>query len=204
MREPADVALSEGVLRTILERIPIRVFWKDRDCRYVGCNTLFAKDAGVSGPGEVIGRTDFDLCWAAQAEIYRADDRRVMESGVPKLAYVEPQSVVGGGSAWLRTSKVPLRDAADVVVGVLGIYEDITDEQSAQASLHLTQFASDHAPEGVCWLDERARFTYVNTSFCRIVGYVEAELLRMALPDDHGGSLARAVAGHRAEGPAFV
>ena len=123
---------SQILLQNIVEGVPIRVFWKDRDLRYLGCNTLFANDAGLTCPDEVIGKTDFDLGWKDQAEIYRADDLRVMESGVPKLAYVEPQTTPDGQTIWLRSSKVPLRDASHNVIGILGIYEDITAQKRAQ------------------------------------------------------------------------
>ena len=123
---------SQILLQNIVEGVPIRVFWKDRDLRYLGCNTLFANDAGLTCPDEVIGKTDFDLGWKDQAEIYRADDLRVMESEAPKLAYVEPQTSPDGQTIWLRTSKVPLRDANQIVIGILGIYEDITAQKQAE------------------------------------------------------------------------
>lgn len=45
----------------IIETIPLRVFWKDRDLRFLGGNTLFAKDAGLTSPEELIGKTDFEM-----------------------------------------------------------------------------------------------------------------------------------------------
>jgi diguanylate cyclase (GGDEF)-like protein/PAS domain S-box-containing protein len=125
----------QTLLQHIVESIPIRVFWKDRDSRYLGCNTLFARDAGLNRPDDLIGKTDFEMGWKAQAELYRADDRRVMESGVPILGYVEPQTTLRGDTIWLRTSKVPLRDTAQQVIGVLGIYEDITEKKKSEAAL---------------------------------------------------------------------
>ena len=101
---------SQSLLRLVVENVPLRLFWKDRDLRYLGCNTLFARDAGYSSPDELIGRTDFDMAWAAQAGLYRKDDQEVLDSGTPKLDIEEPQSTPEGKTIWLRTSKVPLRD----------------------------------------------------------------------------------------------
>jgi len=89
--DPPPTTLPLDLLQTIVESIPVRAFWKDRASRYLGCNTAFARDAGVASPAELIGRTDHDLGWREQAELYRADDRQVMESGVPRLAYEEPR-----------------------------------------------------------------------------------------------------------------
>ena len=51
---------SRDLLQSIVENAPVRIFWKDRDLRFLGCNTLFAKDASFSSPDELIGKTDFD------------------------------------------------------------------------------------------------------------------------------------------------
>jgi PAS domain S-box-containing protein len=167
------------LLQTIVECIPVRAFWKDRDSRYLGCNTAFARDAGVASPAEVIGRTDHDLGWKDQAERYRADDRAVMESGVPRLGYEEPQTTPDGRTVWLRTSKVPLRDAAGAVIGVLGIYDDITTQRAAQEALRVNQFAIDRAHDGICRVDAAGRFEYVNQAFCDLLGYRADELLQL-------------------------
>jgi len=123
---------SRGVLQLILESIPVRVFWKDTDLRYLGCNTLFALDAGLSQPEQLLGQDDFAMGWREQAELYRADDRQTMESGRPKMNIVEPQTTPAGTKIWLNTSKVPLRNPSGEVFGVLGVYEDITERKRAE------------------------------------------------------------------------
>lgn len=130
----------KSLIQEVVEGIPIRVFWKDRECRYLGCNSLFAQDAGFSNSSDLIGKTDFDMIWHDQADIYRADDMLVMESGQPKLNYEEPLTSTDGTLVYLRTSKVPLRDANQVIIGILGIYEDITERKKAEKlERHLTR-----------------------------------------------------------------
>jgi len=123
------------LLQEILGQIPVRVFWKDRELRYLGCNTLFAKDAGFPAPEDLIGKDDFQMAWREQAELYRADDFKVMSSGQPKLNYEEPQTTEDGRTIWLRTSKVPLRDSNGKVIGLLGLYEDITAHKQSEDAL---------------------------------------------------------------------
>ncbi len=130
----------KSLIQEVVEGIPIRVFWKNRDCRYLGCNSLFAQDAGFSHSRELIGKTDFDMVWHAQADSYQADDQLVMESGQPKLNYEEPLTSANGSLVYLRTSKVPLRDVNQEVIGILGIYEDITERKKAEKlERHLTR-----------------------------------------------------------------
>jgi PAS domain S-box-containing protein len=134
-----ELEQSRNMLQLVLESIPVRVFWKNRDCRYLGCNSRFAQDAGCQKPQELMGKDDFALGWKDQGDLYRADDCQVMESGNSKINIIEPQTTPSGGTIWLKTSKVPLSDAGGKVFGVLGVYEDITElkekEDQLRASL---------------------------------------------------------------------
>jgi PAS domain S-box-containing protein len=171
----------------IIETIPLRVFWKDRDLRYLGCNTLFAKDAGLTRPDELIGKTDFDMGWKDQAEIYRADDRLVMDSNTPKLSFDEPQTTQEGRHIWLRTSKVPLHTEIDESIGLLGVYEDITDYKQVQLSLLESEErfrkAFQYSAIGMALVGLDGHWLKVNNSLCQIVGYPEQELLCKTFQD---------------------
>jgi diguanylate cyclase (GGDEF)-like protein/PAS domain S-box-containing protein len=131
---------ANKMLRLVLETAPLRIFWKDVDLNYMGCNTVFARDAGLNGPEELLGKDDFQMGWREQAELYRGDDRMVMSSNKPKLNIEEPQTTPDGHQIWLKTSKVPLHDATGEVVGVLGIYDDITEQKLAESQIHQLAF----------------------------------------------------------------
>ncbi len=160
-RMQAEMALRESqqMLRSILDTIPVRVFWKDRDSNYLGSNQSFALDAGCHSPEELIGKNDFQMGWKDQAELYRSDDRAVIESGRPKLNYEEPQTTPDGRQIWLRTSKIPLLDADGKVKGILGTYEDITERKKADQDLRESEakFRSiiEQASEGFILIDEQ-------------------------------------------------
>jgi PAS domain S-box-containing protein len=150
-RAEQDLAESTALLRAVIDTAPLRVFWKDRDLRYLGCNPPFARDAGKSHPRELVGRSDHEMAWAEQARLYQADDREIMETGIGRLGYEEPQTTPGGDTIWLRTSKVALRNRQDEVVGVLGLYEDITEQKLVARALQ----------ESAMFLDETQRIAHV-------------------------------------------
>lgn len=131
------------MLQVVLDNLPVRIFWKDRNLRYLGCNQLFADDAGEPSPREVIGKDDYALSWHEVAEIYRSDDQRVMESRQPKIAFEEPQTHKDGATTWLRTSKIPLCAENGEVFGVLGTYEDITREKEIEQELLDSKLAAE-------------------------------------------------------------
>ncbi|NPV68943.1 MAG: PAS domain S-box protein [Anaerolineae bacterium] len=126
---------SRRMLQLILDSIPTRVFWKDRNLRYLGCNIAFARDAGLESPAQIVGKTDADMIWREQAEVYTRDDQHVIETGEPLFGIEEPQSRADGAIGWLTTNKVPLRDPDGTIVGVLGTYEDITERKQAEQAL---------------------------------------------------------------------
>jgi PAS domain S-box-containing protein len=134
-RAEEDLFNSRQMLQLVLDTIPVRVFWKDRDSVYLGCNRPLALDAGYASTGELIGKTDYETTFASTADLYRADDREVMSIGSPKINYEETQNRPDGSRSWLRTSKVPLRNKAGDVIGILGTYEDITEQKTKEDAL---------------------------------------------------------------------
>jgi PAS domain S-box-containing protein len=120
-------------LQSIIETIPMRIFWKDKNSRYIGCNSNFARDAGFNNVNEIIGKYDDDLAWQARADYYRAIDLEVMQLAVPKASYEELEKTVDGHEMILKSSKIPLRQDSGEVIGVLGIYEDITQIKKSEA-----------------------------------------------------------------------
>ncbi|MGP8195161.1 MAG: PAS domain S-box protein [Syntrophobacteraceae bacterium] len=130
---------SRQMLQSVLDNIPQRVFWKDRNSVFVGCNRAFVLDCGYEEQGELLGKTDYEHASAATADLYRADDREVMESGRPKINYEEPQIRPDGSQAWLITSKVPMFDRDGQVIGVLGTYEDITERKRGEEALRKSE-----------------------------------------------------------------
>lgn len=194
VRSVEAIRSSRDLLRSVMENIPVRVFWKDRESRYMGCNSLFARDSGLSSPDELVGKNDFDMGWRDQAEMYRADDAQVIASGQAKLGFEEPQTTPDGRTIWLRTSKVPLPGPDGNTVGLLGIYEDVTADKEAEAALRRSEIQAREnaqkfhgiastAIDAIVMIDHLGRVTYWNPAAAQMFGYDVDEIIGRNLHD---------------------
>ena len=173
-RAEEDLYQSRQMLQVILDTIPQRVFWKDRSLTYLGCNRAFAIDAGLRDPAEIIGKNDHELACRETAGLYRDDDNSVMEQNAPRLNFEEPQARPEGDQRWLRISKLPLRDRAGKVIGVIGTYEDITErkrlETELQGQKRFAEAMLDSLKSGVVACDARGVLTFFNHATCELHG----------------------------------
>jgi PAS domain S-box-containing protein len=179
---------SLQLLPLIMNNIPQAVFWKDRNLVYLGCNKAFADDAGFSSPEEIVGKTDFDMPWKDQAELYRADDSLVMKKGEPKINYEEPQTTPDGSVIWLSTSKIPVHENGQVVA-VLGMYEDITKRKQTENDLLLRDRALASSLNAVIIINLRdGKPLYVNDAILKMTGYTRDEVMQIGLADITGNT----------------
>jgi len=133
-----ELGESKAMLSGILNSIPQAIFWKDKNCVYLGCNEKFSATVGLSKPEEITGKTDFDLPWPDhEAEIYRKDDQQVIGTNRIKAHIIEPLQTVDGARLWIDTTKVPLNDINGNVMGVLGVYDDVTERLQAEERMKI-------------------------------------------------------------------
>jgi PAS domain S-box-containing protein len=197
-RKRAEEALreSETKYRTLVEHLPQNIFVKDRASIYLSCNGRFAGLVGLT-PEEVVGRTDFDLFPNRQdARKYREDDRLVMETGVAHT--LEEHYDHLGGRSWARTTKVPLRSEEGSVVGVVGIFEDITEWREAQERLRVSEeryravsdLSSDYSFAFRVNADQSVSLEWITDAFTRMTGIPGEDVmypnawLRVVYPED--------------------
>lgn len=128
-------AIEINTYQTVLDLMPQRVFWKNRQSVYLGCNKAFSTDASLECPEQIIGVTDFDI-FPAQADLYRSDDANTMSTREHLINSEEPQTHKNGNTIWLRTSKRPIISEQDKVIGLVGTYDDITQLKNIQQELH--------------------------------------------------------------------
>jgi rsbT co-antagonist protein RsbR len=133
MESSAALAAERTTLRTIIDSLPDVIYVKDREGRFAAANQALAQMVGAESPDGVIGKTDFDLLPHDLAAAYAADERALIESGVPILNKEEPVQHADGTTHWIMSAKVPLRDAKGRVIGIVCRGQDITERRRAEA-----------------------------------------------------------------------
>ncbi|MCP3724883.1 EAL domain-containing protein [Paraburkholderia sp. CNPSo 3272] len=176
----AEAQRSNQMLESVIDNIPQRIFWKDAQSRYLGCNMTFARDAGLAYPEQIIGKSDDDLPWRAYADGMREQDREVIDSGLPRINY-EDNHTIDGLHRTTLTSKLPLLDGDGRVIGVLGSYSDTTESKRADLALRLQSRALDACVNAILITAPGPGgsnlIEYANPAFRRITGFDPAEVI---------------------------
>jgi len=168
------LAESETLNRSLVSHLPHRIFVKDLDSRYLFCNENYAQDLGIS-PSLIAGKDDFDFFPAALAEGYRADDREVMAVG--RLKNIEERYLKAGEEIWVHTLKVPYRDERGGIVGVLGMFEDITERKLAEGELERFKTAIEQSGEAIVITGLDGIMLYANPAVETSTGYGREEVI---------------------------
>jgi PAS domain S-box-containing protein len=132
-RTSRELVRQRTILRQTIESLPYCLFWRDRNGVYLGANANKLRALGLASLDQLVGKTTHEICLTKEeADFFLAVDRQVMESGQAIINLEEIQQRPDGPHV-LLVSKVPLRDDTGAVVGVLGMYVDVTERQQLSA-----------------------------------------------------------------------
>ncbi|MBY0268818.1 MAG: PAS domain S-box protein [Burkholderiales bacterium] len=149
-RKRAEDALAKErlLLRTVVDAIPDRIYVKDVEGRFILQNAANLKVRGVDHHEDIVGKTVFDIFPPQLARRIHEEDQEIIRTGEP-LIDRESRTHFGTGEGhedatrWHLTSKVPLKDAAGRVYGLVGVNRDITErKQSSERLAHLAHYDS--------------------------------------------------------------
>jgi PAS domain S-box-containing protein len=161
------------LLRTLLDALPDYIFVKDRAGRFILSNMAHARAAGVLNPYDFAGKMAVDFFPPELAAQYDADDRAVMESGRSLISAERTTLDAFGKAMFVSTTKVPLRDEAGEIVGVVGISRDITEKRRTENILRESEerYRSlfELSPDGIIVCYDKS-IVYVNNAAVHLFG----------------------------------
>lgn len=124
---------ATAVYQSLVISLPINFFRKDRSGKFVYANPQFCETVGVT-LDQLRTKTDYDLFPWAFADKYRRDDLRILSSGQP-WRDVEEHVDHTGESSFVEVLKAPVRDRSDNVVGIIGMFWDVTKRVQGEAAM---------------------------------------------------------------------
>ena len=124
--------LTTAHLRNIMENLPEYIYWKDVNLTYCGCNKHVSDYLNLPSPESIIGKTDRDFGWSEERiNALREVDEKILKTGISSiLEEVIPKP--DKSQRIMLSSKTPLKDADNNIVGIVGISVDITDRKNAE------------------------------------------------------------------------
>lgn len=167
-RKEAGKALANerNLLRTIMDTAVDFIYVKDTKGRHLLSNLAQARSLGKASIDEIIGKTNAEIHSPEVAARYYADEQAIIQSGQSMINKEEFRLNEIGQGLWLSTTKVPLRNNAGEIIGIVGISRNITERRRAEDSLkqqqELLQQMMDHNPNVVIVKDYQGRFVYAN------------------------------------------
>lgn len=176
---------SEALYQSLVEQMPQSVFRKDREGRFLFGNQRFCQVVAHS-LGEILGKTDADFFPPQLAAAYRQDDLRVMESG-QALDQEEENVGADGRVVFVHIVKSPLRDASGSIIGIQGIFWDITARKQAETEVRHRQAELaaifENSPVMMCLLDARHQLRRVNRTLSQFSGRPGMEVVNQRIGD---------------------
>jgi two-component system sensor histidine kinase/response regulator len=137
-----QLAFERDLLRALLDHVPDRIYFKDTDSKFLRCSLAMGKRLGLDDPEQVVGKTDFDFHPKDKAKEFFDDEQRIILTGQPLINKVEEQTGTDGKKIWASVTKVPTRNRAGSVTGIIGISRDISALKRAEEQLAVARDAA--------------------------------------------------------------
>ena len=128
--------VGEGdMLRVLIDNLPDLIYVKDVNGRFLLANVAVSRVMGAKSPRDLLGKNDFDFHPKELASRYHEDEQKIIRSGTSLLSRQEECRDPAGNLMHLQTTKIPLRDAAGKVTGLVGIGRDVTQRVAESQAL---------------------------------------------------------------------
>ena len=164
---------STRFLATMIDTLPIPVFFKDTNGKYLGCNTPFEEYIGIKRD-QLTGKTAYDIAPMELADRYTVADRQILDN--PLSQRYETQVQYADGSRHdVIFYKAPFFNNDGSVGGLIGAYLDISERKIAEEALKESELFNrglvENLPDYIAVYGQDGKLLYVNPSSAKALGY---------------------------------
>ena len=169
------LSASEALYGSLVDAIPLCIYRIDPDGRIVFVNRALQERIGA--PLEaIVGRNGYEYFSRERAARYRAVDRGILETGTEFHGIDEHVSRRTGRRFFTEITKVPVRDTDGRIVGIQGLFSDVTQRIEAEREIRLLANVFESSHQAIMITDATPRILRVNAAFEQMTGYTEAEV----------------------------
>ena len=177
-RKQAELALAKerAFFKTLIQTLPDLVWLKDPAGIYLACNARFEAFFGMHEQ-QIVGHSDYDFVERELADTFRKHDLLAIEAGGPSINEESVRFASDGHRELLETIKVPMFDANETLIGVLGVGRDVSRARQNDAELRKLSLAVEQSHESIVITNTNAEIEYVNEALVQAAGYSREELI---------------------------
>lgn len=174
------LSAEKNLLSTIINNIPDLIYVKDAECRFILANPSTAEFVGASTPGELVGKTDYDFYSRDVAEILYNNELSVIQTGDIMIQKEEKLTDARGNERIISTTRIPLRDKENNIIGLVGVGRDITERVKTENKLREKekQLQRSQRMEAIARLTSGIAHDF-NNLLSVIIGYSDLLALKM-------------------------
>jgi PAS domain S-box-containing protein len=189
----SELRYEDHLMHALMDNIPDRIYFKDLESRFVMINNAQAQGLGLNDPGQAVGNTDFAYFSDEHAQQAYRDEQEIIRTGQP-ISLEEKETWVGRPDAWVSTTKLPLRDKDQHIIGTFGISVVITERKRAEETLRESEekyrTLVEKANEAI-YIAQDGVFVFANRRMAELVGGAIGDLegrpfLDFIFPEDRG------------------
>jgi len=174
----AEEALKyeQYLLHTLMNNVPAHIYFKDAESRFVRINKAQTQLFGLNDPRQAIGKTDFDFFTKEHAQKAYEDEQKIIRTGKP-INLEEKETWPDHPDTWVSTTKLPMHDKDDRIIGTFGISMDITERRKAEEELRMSEkkysnlyslfrLLADNADDFLWAKDKDNKYIFANKKMC--------------------------------------
>ena len=181
LRAEQNARESSAFYHSLVDNVPHCVFRKDLGGKFTFVNDRCCEILG-RGMSDIIGKTDFDLFPPALANKYTVDDAQVITSGT-QMHLIEQNVSFAGSNLWVEVIKTPVTDNAGEIIGLQGIFWDITEQKDARDRLNQFEQIVQSSTDMLALIDRHFHYLIVNDAYAEAFGDDPSEFTNRSVVD---------------------
>ncbi len=172
---------DQHLFKVLMEYTTDSIYFKDKESRFIKINKSTIEKLGFKEESEVVGKSDFDIFTDEHARKAFEDEKNIITSEEALEGIEEKETWSDGRITWVSSTKLPLYDENNNVMGTFGITRDITQikesEEKIREAKNRIELLFNLVPSGVFIVDENKVVTAWNKRAEEITGYSKEEVI---------------------------